>query len=90
MITTTVYLELEQMKALKRKAKQRDTSFSEELRTAVSHYIGESDHGFSEQEIDALIKHANESMDRMTAAMDRAHQAVQNILPMIKQDLERK
>ena len=74
------------MKALKRKARQRETSFSEELRTAVSRYISGSDHDFSEQEINALINHANESMDRMTAAMERAHQSVQNILPLIKQD----
>ncbi len=66
---TTVYLPERQKKGLFARARKRRTSFSDELRAAVELYL-EMPPDFDREGVAALVRQANESMDRSIAKID--------------------
>lgn len=66
---TTVYINPKQRKRLFQRARQRKTSFSEELRAALDFYL-DLPPDFDERAFAALVREANASMDRSIANLD--------------------
>jgi len=66
---TTVYIKSSQRKRLFQRARRRNTSFSEELRTALDFYL-DLPSDFDEKAFAAMVREANASMDRSIAKLD--------------------
>lgn len=69
--TTTVYITPQQRKRLFERARKRNTSFSNELRSAVDLYLN-LPAGFSQEELEMLATEAKASIDRSVARLDAA------------------
>ena len=85
---TTVYITPQQRKGLLRKARKRNTSFSEELRSAVDLYL-DLPADFDEEAFAVLLQEANASMDRSIARMDDAIATCRKTMERIN-ELERR
>lgn len=90
MQSTTIYLEPRQMKELKKRARENETTFSEEVRGAINSYLARTSEAFSEQEMDALMKQVNSSMKNITRMLGEANAKIERILPLVRKDLEKK
>ncbi len=77
---TTIYLDEEQRKKLFELAEARKSSFSSEIRTAIDRYVEQAGSPISEEEAQLLVQQANESIDRMSRALDGAHKIVARIM----------
>ena len=77
---TTIYLDEGQRKKLFKLAEARKTSFSSEIRIAIAKHVEQAGSAVSEEEAQLLVHQANESIDRMSRALDEAHKAVSQIL----------
>ena len=77
---TTIYLNEEQRKRLFKLAKGHKSSFSSEIRTAIDRYVEQTESAVSEEEARLLVRQASESIDRMSKALDDAHDAISRIL----------
>jgi predicted transcriptional regulator len=77
---TTIYLDEEQRRKLFKIAEARNSSFSSEIRTAIDRYIEQAESPFSEEEARLLVDQANDSIDRISEALDDAHKTVSQIL----------
>jgi hypothetical protein len=79
---TTIYITPKQRKALFARARQRNTTFSDELRSAVDLYL-ELPADFDEASFGAFIQEAKASMHRSIAKLDesigRLKQTVQKL-----------
>lgn len=74
-VMTSIYLTSAQKRALACRAKQRRTTVSEEIRTAVDKHF--KDEGAeAEQQLALLAVEANKSMDRMIQKLDEAHASI--------------
>ena len=68
---TTVYITPKQRKALFARARKRNTSFSDELRSAVDLYL-DLPADFDEKSFGAFIKEAKASMHRSIGKLDES------------------
>jgi len=73
-VMTSIYLTPQQKRRLASRAKQRRTTVSEEIRTALDKHLsaaGEED----ELQLSLLVTEANKALDRMIRKLDEAHAA---------------
>ena len=71
-VMTSIYLNPSQKRALARRAKQRKTTMSEEIRSALDRYI-EGRNGVDDAQLTLLAGEASRAMDRMIQKLDEAH-----------------
>jgi DNA-directed RNA polymerase specialized sigma24 family protein len=74
-VMTSIYLTSAQKRALARRARQHQTTVSEEIRTAVEKHFKDED-AEAEQQLVLLSAEANKAMDRMIQKLDEAHASI--------------
>ncbi len=85
---TTIYLTGKQRKDLFRRARRRETSFSEEVREALDLYL-DLPPEFDKEGLAALAKEANAAMDRSIARLDETIATCRKVMEKLD-ELERR
>jgi|GEM_PF-3940341 len=78
-VMTSIYLTPSQKHALHIRAKQAQTTVSEEIRTALDRYL-QKDRDQAEAELSVLAGEANRALDRMIKTLDESHTVVVPLL----------
>ncbi|ALA58352.1 hypothetical protein [Nitrospira moscoviensis] len=76
-VMTSIYLTPSQKKALSRRAKQRQATVSDEIRTALDRHLERDDEG--ELQLGLLAGEADKALTRMISKLDEAHAAVNSL-----------
>ena len=83
-VMTSIYLTPSQKQALHKRAKQAQTTVSEEIRTALDKHL-ERDREQAEAELSILAGEANRALDRMIKKLDESHAGISKLLTKRKQ-----
>ena len=83
-VMTSIYLTPSQKRALHTRAKQAQTTVSEEIRTALDKHL-EQDREQAEAELSVLAGEANRALDRMIKKLDESHASLSQLFPKGKQ-----
>ncbi len=78
-VMTSIYLTPTQKRAVARRARERHTTVSEEIRTALDKHLQEGQVE-AESELSLLAGEANRALDRMIEKLDESHVVVSGIL----------
>ena len=79
-VMTSIYLTPSQKRALARRAKQHQTTMSEEIRSALDkHVMDSSGEDDDKLQLSLLAGEANKSMDRMIQKLDEAHACLNQV-----------
>lgn len=84
MTATMIYLKNSQKKRLKELAKARKTSLAEETRNAVEQYLASGEVGINQNELNALVGEASDSIKQMIAELDDTLQYADAVFKRIK------
>ena len=76
-VMTSIYLTPSQKNALARRAKQRQGTMSEEIRTALDRHLDRDDDG--ELQLSLLAGQATKALNRMIGKLDEAHAAINSL-----------
>jgi guanylate kinase len=79
MVMTSIYLTPSQKRALHKRAKQAQTTVSEEIRTALDKHL-EQDREQDEAVLSLLAGEANRALDRMIKKLDESHASLSKLL----------
>ncbi len=83
-VMTSIYLTPLQKRAVAHRARQRQTTVSEEIRTALDKHLKDADNG-DEMQLSLLAGEANKAMDRMIRKLDDAHVALADLRRSLSQ-----
>lgn len=88
METVTVYLEPKQKRGLKKRAKEEQSNFSEQVRTAIDRYLANPQSPYLEESLDELIAQTDKSMKNIIRMLDETSVAAKSTLSRVRSKLE--
>ena len=77
-VMTSIYLTPAQKRAVARRAKEANTTVSEEIRAALDKHL-QKDRQQAEAELGILAEEANRALDRMIKNLDESHEVVSKL-----------
>ena len=88
METVTIYIEPRQKKQLRKRAKEEDSNFSQQVRNAIDQYLSTPGNAYSEEELKLLLEQADQSVRKIMETLDEASGTVKSALARVRQKLE--
>ena len=88
METITIYIEPNQRKQLRKRAKQEDTNFSEQIRNAIDQYLANASSSYSEEDLKVILEQTDKSVRNIIRTLDEARQTVKSSVARVRQKLE--
>ncbi|PWT93418.1 MAG: hypothetical protein C5B54_01860 [Acidobacteria bacterium] len=88
METITIYIEPNQRKQLRKRAKQEDTNFSEQIRNAIDQYLANASSSYSEEDLKVILEQTDKSVRKIIHTLDEARQTVKSSVARVRQKLE--
>ena len=82
-VMTSIYLSPSQKRAVARRAKEANTTVSEEIRAALDKHL-QKERAQAEAELEVLAGEANRALDRMIKNLDESHAVVSRLFAEMK------
>jgi DNA-binding GntR family transcriptional regulator len=88
METVTIYIEPKQRKELRKRARQEDSNFSQQVRNAIDQYLANPGSSYSEEDLAALLKQSDMSVKNIIRMLDETSVNVKSTLSRVRKKLE--
>ena len=88
METVTIYIEPKQRKELRKRAREEDSNFSQQVRKAIDQYLANPGSSYSEEDLEAVFKQTDKSVKNIIRMLDETSATVKSTLSRVREKLE--
>jgi len=88
METVTIYIERKQRKELRKRAKEEDSNFSQQVRNAIDQYLANPGSAYSEEDLQAVFTQTDKSVKNIIRMLDETRATVKSTLSRVREKLE--
>ncbi len=88
METVTIYIERKQRKELRKRAKEEDSNFSQQVRNAIDQYLANPGSSYSEEDLQAVFTQTDKSVKNIIRMLDETRATVKSTLSRVREKLE--
>lgn len=88
METVTIYIESKQRKELRKRAKEEESNFSQQVRNAIDQYLANPASSYSEEDLEVVFKQTDKSVKNIIRMLDETSATVKATLSRVRKTLE--
>lgn len=88
METVTIYIEPKQRKELRKRAKEQDSNFSQQVRNAIDQYLATPGTSYSEEDLAGIFKQTDKSVKNIIRMLDETSGTIKSTLSRVREKLE--
>ncbi len=88
METVTIYIEPKQKRKLRKRAKEEDSNFSQQVRNAIDQYLANPRSSYSEEDLESVFKQTDKSAKHIIRMLGETSTTVKSTLARVHEKLE--
>ena len=88
METVTIYIEPRQRRELRKRAREEESNFSQQVRNAIDQYLANPGSSYSEEDLEVVFKQTDKSVKNIIRMLDETSATVKATLSRVRKTLE--